>query len=300
MIRTFLISLLTLLSMQHISCSSDANKNDFGYSQSEFSSYWYQGEAEIVSYDLKQSRYGETRDGHAVLIFVTEDFSKSKHVKLDNPRQAGDDAEKVLKLNFTKKFITGIYPYSMMVSVFTPVQQEQYNPTMKITATSQEWCGHTFTQMNRVEDGYKGHLYSYFEKEGDQEFVLKNAIPEDEIWTMIRLAPEKLPRGQFKLIPGTLFQRLSHCEYKIYNATGELNVSDEDNSVSIYTMTCQTLDRTLSIRFKNTFPYHIISWEETHDGMTTKATLKEAIMIDYWNKKKKADRKLRKKLGVDY
>ncbi len=298
MIRTILISLLAFLSMQHISCSSDATSNEFKYSRAAFSSYWYQGEAEISSYDLQQARYGEIRDGQAVLIFVTEDFSKKKHVKLDNPGQAGDDAVKVLKLNFTKKFVTGIYPYSMMTSVFTPVHQEEYSPTMKITATSQEWCGHTFTQINRIEDGYKGRLYSYFEKEGDQEFVLKNAIAEDEIWTMIRLAPEKLPRGEFNLIPGTLFQRVSHHEYNVYEATGELKVSKEDKSVSIYTVTCDTLDRTLSIRFKNTFPFHILSWEEKHDGMTTKATLNEAMMIDYWNKNKKSDRKLREKLGL--
>ncbi|MFW6224721.1 MAG: hypothetical protein ACOC4B_00465, partial [Bacteroidota bacterium] len=206
----------------------------------------------------------------------------------------------VLKLNLTKKFITGMYPYSVMASVFTPVHQKQNNPTMKITAASQEWCGHTFTQMNRIEDGYKGHLFSYFEKEGDQEFILKNAMPEDEIWTMIRLAPEKLPKGQFKVIPGTLFQRLSHCEYNVYEATGELNVLKADQSISIYSITYKTLERTLSIRFKNTFPYHILSWEDKYDGMTTKATLKETVMIDYWNKNKKSDRKLRENLGLEY
>ncbi len=299
MMRIFLIPLLGFLSMQQISCTSDAEIS-YEYSKSEFSSYWYRGEAEISSYNLQQARYGELREGQAVLIFVTEDFSKTKHVKLDNPRQADDDAEKILKLNLTKKFITGIYPYSMMLSVFTPVEQKQYNPTMKITATSQEWCGHTFTQINRIEDGYKGHLYSYFEKEGDQKFVLKNAIAEDEIWTMIRLAPEKLPRGEFNLIPGTLFQRISHCEYSVHEATGELKVSKEDKTVSIYTVTCDTLDRTLSIRFKNTFPFHILSWEEKHDGMTTKVTLKKAMMIDYWNKNKKSDKKLRKNLGLKY
>ena len=87
----------------------------------EFGDYWYQGKAELTSYDLEQARYGEIHPGHAVLIFVTEDFSRSKHVKLDRPQSAGDDAVKVLKLNFMKKFNTGIYPYSMMSSMFTPI-----------------------------------------------------------------------------------------------------------------------------------------------------------------------------------
>ena len=57
----------------------------------DFKNYWYQGKAEVASYKLEQARYGEMRDGHAVLVFVTEDFSKSKQVKLDNSQRAGKD-----------------------------------------------------------------------------------------------------------------------------------------------------------------------------------------------------------------
>lgn len=85
-----------------------------------FGQYWYKGKAELNAYELEQYRYGEKRDGEAVLIFVTEDFSREKQVKLDNPQRQKQDAQKVLKLNLTKKFVTGIYPYSMMLSVFTP------------------------------------------------------------------------------------------------------------------------------------------------------------------------------------
>jgi len=44
----------------------------------EFGAYWYQGKAELTSYTLEQARYGEVHPGEAVLVFVTEDFSKSK------------------------------------------------------------------------------------------------------------------------------------------------------------------------------------------------------------------------------
>jgi len=80
----------------------------------QFKDYWYDGTAEINSYELQQSRYGQLHQGHAVLIFVTEDFSRSKQVKLDGPGNAVDDKASVLKLNLTKKFNTGIYPYAMM------------------------------------------------------------------------------------------------------------------------------------------------------------------------------------------
>jgi len=85
----------------------------------EFKNYWYAGKAELSSYKLQQARYGEIHSGTAVLVFVTEDFSKSKQVKLDHPENAGNDKLPVLKLNFTKKFVTGIYPYSMMMSAFS-------------------------------------------------------------------------------------------------------------------------------------------------------------------------------------
>ena len=78
----------------------------------EFGSYWFQGKAELTSYDLEQARYGELHKGEAVLIFVTEDFSRRKQVKLDDPAKApADDKQPVLKLNFEKKFLSGIYPY---------------------------------------------------------------------------------------------------------------------------------------------------------------------------------------------
>ena len=76
------------------------------YESQAFRDYWHAGKAEVSSYDLQQSRYGETRGGKAVLIFVTEDLSKKLQVKLDDP--SGRNKINVLKLNFTKSFITGI------------------------------------------------------------------------------------------------------------------------------------------------------------------------------------------------
>ena len=118
-------------------------------SQKRFKDYWYQGLAEITAYRLEQARYGEIRQGHASLVFVTEPFSKRKQVKLDNPSAARNDQIPILKLNLTKKFKTGIYPYSMMSSTFTPVQAAPNAHALKITGTSQEWCGQTFMQRGR-------------------------------------------------------------------------------------------------------------------------------------------------------
>ena len=49
----------------------------------QFKEYWYQGKAEITSYDLEQARYGELHKGHAVLVFVTEEFRLKKIERLE-------------------------------------------------------------------------------------------------------------------------------------------------------------------------------------------------------------------------
>ena len=118
----------------------------------EFNSYWFNGNAELTSYEVEQDRYGELRKAEQVNIFVTEDFSKEMHVKLDAPQNAGADRIPVLKLNWIRRFNTGIYDYSLMQSVFKPLDGSS---ALKTTTTIQDWCGHVFQQYNRKENGYK-------------------------------------------------------------------------------------------------------------------------------------------------
>ncbi|MEL7148626.1 MAG: hypothetical protein AAFO69_19785, partial [Bacteroidota bacterium] len=115
------------LTVLMIACSSTGRpvQESTTFSGQDFNSYWYQGKAEITSYALEQARYGEVHPGKAVMVFVTEDFSRSKQVKLDFPGRAGNDAVKVLKLNALWKFNTGIYDYSVMQSTFTPVDWDK-------------------------------------------------------------------------------------------------------------------------------------------------------------------------------
>src|SRR5690606_22696899 len=177
--------------------------------------YWFQGKAEISSFDLTQYRYGQAREGEAVLIFVTEDFSQKKQVKLDDPEAAGNGAVKVLKLNKTKDFVTGIYPYHMMLSVFTPVFDPE--SALKLTASSQEWCGQSFTQLNKDAKQYKGQAFSYFETEGEQT-IAPNRLPEDVVWNLLRNRPSQIPLGKVDFIPGLLNQRLTHFIFEVQEA----------------------------------------------------------------------------------
>ena len=271
--------------------------------QDEFGDYWYQGQAELTSYMLEQARYGEIHQGNAVLIFVTEDFSRQKQVKLDYPQRAGDDKINVLKMNATKNFNTGIYPYSMMSSVFTPIQGGDFPRTLKVTTTSQEWCGHTFTQVNLKKDKYDIQAFSYFESEGDQQLRLEKGMLEDEVWTAIRLDPDQLPTGTVDMIPGTMFQRLGHIEFEVHKAQATLE--EKEDGMMTYSLSYPKLNRTLSIHFNSVFPHEINGWEETTtsinggQALTTRATLNKRMMLDYWSRNGLADLPLRKELGLD-
>ncbi|MCJ8163207.1 hypothetical protein MKJ04_00025 [Pontibacter sp. E15-1] len=271
-----------------------------------FGDYWYQGKAELNTYDLEQYRYGEKRDAEAVLIFVTEDFSKDKQVKLDEPQRNQRDAQKVLKMNMTKKFVTGIYPYSMMLSVFTPVYDSI--PAVKVTASSQEWCGHTFTQLNREAGVYRAQLFSYFEKESDQNLTL-DAMPEDNIWTLLRLNPNQVPTGDLKLIPGLLDQRLTHEPLEAEDAT--IRKTDAPTGMAGYsakglkmlTVRYKNYPRELRIYYTVGFPYEIVGWEEIRrlDGgkeEVSRATRKAKLITDYWTKNKNEHAPLRRELKL--
>ncbi len=263
----------------------------------EFKQYWYAGTAEISSYQLQQARYGELRDGKAVLVFVTEPFSPTQQVKAD--RQGPEDIS-VLKLNATKNFNTGIYPYSIMTSSFYPVSDDQH--ALKVTSSIQEWCGHVYIQLNNKEK-FDIRSHSYFQMEGDQDFSIDKAVLENELWQKIRIAPSGLPIGSFTAIPALEFTRFRHLEVKGYKAEGTI---EQEGDWSVYTLHYPKVGRTLLIRYRTTFPHDIEGWTERYTSgygsgakeMTSTATRIEQIRSPYWSQNSNTDLYLRDSLGL--
>lgn len=267
-----------------------------------FKEYWNRGKAELTRYALDQARYGEIHKGEAVLIFVTEPFLSDKQVKLDygsNP-----NALSVLKLNFVRKFYTGVYPYSILTSVFTPVDYQKQR-TLKVSSTTQEWCGHTYSQLNLQNNQFHAMMHSYFQDEADQDFRLNTAWLEDELWTRIRLAPETLPTGEIEIIPSLQFSRLRHTPLKVEKAVANRTVKKDRN---VYTVEYKALPRRLEIQFETAFPYTIVEWSETYPGgfdqkakmLTTRGVRTNSILLDYWNKHGVEDSGYRKQLGLTF
>ncbi len=287
---------------------SDNNLNSVVESQ-EFKDYWYRGKAELNRYELEQARYGEIREGDAVLIFVTEDFLTDKQVKLEHGKS--ENAATVLKLNAARKFFTGIYPYSILTSVFTPVDLQSWGQPLKVSNTNQEWCGHTYVQMNLRDGEYRGVGHSYFQDEADQEFRIKSTLLEDEIWIRIRLNPDFLPVGEIELLPGLFFIRLRHLDFKVQKANAELStINDPDLSadpIQVYTINYTSINRSLLIKFERDFPFSILAWEETYRSgwgadakeLTTRAKRTHTVVTDYWTKNSVTDSTYRKMLGLE-
>jgi len=271
-----------------------------------FGDYWYQGEAELNHYKLEEIRYGEVREGSAVMIFVTEDFLTEEQVKLESA-PAGRVHRTVLKLNYVEEFPTGIYEYNMMASVFSPVQVKQYPHAMKVSISSQDWCGHAFFQLNEQPDAFRLQGFSYFESEGDFTKDLSKVLLEDEIWNKIRMSPDLLPEGEIEIIPSGFYQRFSHKEWKAEEVVASKSDFNGEGfpgeNLKSYKLEYQNVDRTLTIIYEREAPYRIAGWIEKRKGaegetLTARSVRTDIVKTDYWNHNSNEDIAWRDSLGV--
>ena len=270
-------------------------------------SYWSQGKAEVNVYEVSQNRYQENHPGQLVSVFVTEDFLTDKQVK--NERYANKNSTWILKNIQLKKFTTGVYDYSLFSVVFTPIDRNKFPKSLKVSASSQEWCGTMFTQFNLIDNtDYKVEHRSYFEAEGDRTTRIKKSFLEDEVFTVLRMNPSLLPIGTIQLIPPSNYIQLKHLQLQSFKATTSLTSYDRKEVSGInlmeYKIEYSQLKRSMSIVFENKAPYKIVGWFETFpsafDGKlrTTSAILKAQKMLPYWSQNSLKDEHLRKELGL--
>jgi hypothetical protein len=188
-----------------------------------------------------------------------------------------------------------------MLSAFTPTKEKSMG--LKFAASSQEWCGQTFTQLNKEgEESYSGRLFSYFEKEGDQTFSVSGMM-EDDLWNLIRINPSEIPLGNVTMLPSLLFQRLSHSEFKAESAFIQIKKLTENQSQ--LELNYSSGIRTLKIIYEHQFPFQILEWEETQTKSNgqkeiTQAKRKAVKIIDYWKRNRLEDEFLRRELNLNY
>jgi hypothetical protein len=255
--------------------------------------FWFNG-AEISSFKLDQSRYGQNHPGHAELVFVTEPFLTDKQVKNESGHS---NSTPVLKLNALTTFNTGIYSYRTMTSTFRPIDLGKFPHALKSTTSVQDWCGQAFQQFNYRKNSWNTELRSYFEAAGDTNETLGNGFLEDELWLTLRLDPSRLPTGDVSIIPGAVFTRFLHQPVQLARATASISRAD---GITTYSLSYPALRRNLTIHFDTAFPHIIRKWMEKTTSGTTTATLEKRLMnVAYWNLHDPQDASKRKELGLD-
>ena len=258
-----------------------------------FWAHWGDGKAEIATYDLSFTRYGEVRKGVAAAIFVTETFSDRLRVKADPGRHPASDEFPVMKLNLVQDFPTGIYDYNLMTSVFVALGRgKPAGLPVKASFSSQEWCGHVYHQLLFDETEIREELHSYFDGEADQQRRLTkpaDGFSEDVMFHWARgLAVPVLGPGEsidVPFLPSLQTARLEHRPVEWTRAS--LARADTPRAVTVpagtfdaevYTASIQN-GRTWTFYVETETPHRILRWE-TSDGQ--KAELIASERVAYW------------------
>lgn len=275
------------------------------------SAHWFDGRAELAGYRLTQPRYGELREGRAVLVYVTETFSESDRVKASSGRHPPSDEFLVMKLNLVKDFQTGIYDYNVMTSAFSALKARYGRAAgalTKLTFSSQEWCGQVFDELLFSKDGLRHRSFSYFDGEGDRSRELE--VPEggidfDRLFIAVRQLPEPLlERGATRELP--IFERLERSRFRHRTAawrpgrihrraeTASIEVPAGRFEVDVYEVA--VADESYRFDVEAAFPHRLVRWTGP-DG--EKAELLGSMRSKYWQQNAEGDERLLKELGFD-
>lgn len=286
-------------------CAATAARAD------DFWKQWGDGKAELDGYALVEPRYGELREGTAVMIFVTEDFSDSARVKADPGKHPPSDVFPVLKLNFVRDFQTGIYDYNTMTSTFARTEADgagrRWTPA-KVSFSSQEWCGNVYMQWIPRGGKLEGTSHSYFDGEADATPQLPlpaDGVLEDELPILVRgLRGDWLAPGATKTVPflrSLLRTRLLH----VAPAWGEATVSRAAATTTVKTalgtlraVTYTVAEKggdTITFTVEEAAPHRILAWKSSSGES---GQILGSARLAYWNMHQNGGEAALKRLGI--
>jgi len=268
-----------------------------------FHDVWSDGKAELSGYRAIVPRYGHLREAELVLIYVTEPMDRRTWIKDDDAR--GADRVEVLKVNVSLKFLTGIYPYSVMTSVFAPIDdwsaQERFTP-VKVTLSAQEWCGHVFAGIwpgsNRVE----GQVVSYFASEGEAHETVP--VPEGTLYEDALLIQLRELDGPFagghdwrgSVVPTLWGVRRAHEPMRAVGATITRAAATTDDGTAVTRFVLARTDgfrRTYDV--ETAAPRRVIAWTSS-DGEDVHVL--GTARLPYWSLHDPGQENIRDRLGL--
>jgi hypothetical protein len=272
-----------------------------------FGAYWHDGKGELDGYRYTVTRYGQKRRGQAVAAYVTEPFSKSRNVKVDDPARNPGDTFDALKLNLVRDFQTGIYDYNTMTSLF--VRSQDFEP-VKVSFSSTEWCGNVYEEL-RIQPGLVSQkLSSYFEDESGsrEERRPRGGLLEEELFVRLRgLNGDYLAPGASRsvpFLPGSFRRRLTHQPLRWTEARIERMPAQRTISVpagrfrtAVYSVKIANGPSGL-FHIEAAYPHRVVRWEWTGGEGNDEGMLSGSARLEYWKLHNEGDERYLARLGL--
>ncbi len=267
---------------------------------------WGDGQAELDHYSLVTPRYGELREGTAILVFVTEDFTDAQRVKSDGGH--GDEFP-VWKLNDIRHFQTGVYDYEVMTSSFVRLDgRAPLGHPVKVSHSVQEWCGHAYTQVVPRDAGLEWTQHSYFDGEGDQQRTLElpvDGVLADVLPQLVRgWVGALVEPGGTRTVPGLptlLHDRFAHVRpawgpMGLSASASTMTVTVPAGTFEVREVTAEQGGVSTTWRVEVASPHHLVSWTRS-DG--ERAELVKTARLPYWQLHGEADERALAELGLE-
>jgi hypothetical protein len=282
-----------------------------------FERHWQDGKAELNGYRYRVIRYGEERAGQAVMVFVTEPFSASEHVKVDDPGRNPADTFEALKLNLVRDWGTGIYDYNTLVSVFTRSRDFSLE---KVAFSAMEWCGSVHEEMISEPHRITDRVSSYFQGASGYRTLArkKDGVEEDQLLVLLRglRGDEFLKPGESRTVPflaSPFYRRLTHREAAWSTATVERLPAREAIRVPAGRFECDVYlvhlydGREGRFDLERAYPHRIIRWSwkppaKAQGGMSRdgcdSGELAGSSRLPYWQLHANGDERYLRGLGL--
>jgi hypothetical protein len=238
-------------------------------------SHWYDGLAEVATYQAQRTIYNKERNFEYTYITVAEDFNKEFRVKTDDYNRK--DLYKVMKVNAFCKIETDNYPYHFLTSMFLPFATPWAMD--KMTNGSQEWCGNTFKEYLAGPADYQLTYHSYWDGEGDGSTTInKDVLFEDQLnYTLRSLNFKEGLTFDAKVLECQISSKVG--KLKIYNS--KIIVTDGSAAISNTWKVSMMLENGKEnvYYFKNTYPNLLVK-QNTWDNRSL--VLLKTSRYAYW------------------
>ncbi len=237
--------------------------------------WWDDGKAELSRYAAEEIVEGEKRAFTAWSVIVAEHFDPKQMVKKE-----GYDAAyvPVLKCNWFLHIPTGVYAYQQMASLFL---RRADSLVMKAAFSSQEWCGMTFAEWRRDQDGLAAH--SYWDGEADQRYELPELATNTLFYEQLPLWIRGRHPERARTEPITLIRKriaTSKCPPPKLVAAAIWFDGVKDDATGKRLEARLLIDKEMdTFVFEPDFPHVMREWRR-NDGTVWK--LEKSARLDYW------------------